>query len=69
MKSKTNKYLCIIIINEEEVFNEQFKTLEEIGIEIGLSKNIIFDISSKRRNSKKYETSRFFPKISITRLP
>ncbi len=69
MKSKSNKWLCVIIQNEKEVLNEKFICLEDIGNELGLSKNIIFDISSKRRTADKYKNCRFFPQISITRLP
>ncbi len=69
MKSKTNKWLCVIIQNEKEVLNQEFICLEDIGNELGLSKNIIFDISSKRRTADKYKNCRFFPQISITRLP
>ena len=69
MKSKTNKWLCVITTNKIECFREEFTSLEDIAKEIGLSKNIIFDIASKRRTAKKYENCRFFPQISITRLP
>lgn len=69
MKSKTNKWLCVITQNGVECFNQEFLSLEDIGDELGLSKNIIFDITSKRRTNKKYENCRFFPKITITRLP
>ena len=56
----TNKVVC---------FNQEFLSLEDIGNELGLSKHIIFDITSKRRTAKKYEECRFFPVIDITRLP
>jgi hypothetical protein len=69
MRSKTNKWLCVITLNEQEVFNQRFICIEEISKELQLSKNIIFDIASKRRSAKKYENCRFFPNISITRLP
>ena len=69
MKSKTNKWLCVIILKEEEVFRQEFISLDDIGNEIGLSKHIIFDISSKRRMGEKYKNCRFFPQINITRLP
>ena len=69
MRSKTNKWSCVIILKEEEVFNKEFVTLEDISIELQLSKHIIFDIASKRRAGDKYHNCIFFPKISITRLP
>tara|TARA_R110000824_G_scaffold340249_1_gene526760 strand:+ start:1851 stop:2060 length:210 start_codon:yes stop_codon:yes gene_type:complete len=69
MKSKTNKWLCVITTNDIECFNQEFISLEDIGNELGLSKNIIFDMSSKRRTATKYEKCRFFPIVSITRLP
>jgi phage portal protein BeeE len=69
MKSKTNKWVCVITTNKIECFNQEFKSLEDIAKEIGLSKHIIFDIANNRRTAKKYENCRFFPMISITRLP
>lgn len=69
MRSKTNKWSCVIILKEEEVFNKEFITLEDISTELQLSKHIIFDIASKRRAGDKYQNCIFFPKISITRLP
>jgi len=69
MRSKTNKWLCIISQNNMECFNQEFVTLNDIADNLGLSFNIVFDISSKRRTSDKYKNCRFFPQISITRLP
>lgn len=69
MKSKTNKWLCVITTNKIECFRDEFISLDDIANELGLSKHIIFDITSKRRTAKKYENCRFFPDISITRLP
>ena len=69
MKSKTNKWLCIITQNNMECFQEKFLSLHDIATERGLSKHIIYDISSKRRTADKYKGCRFFPQISITRLP
>jgi hypothetical protein len=69
MKSKTNKWLCIIEQNGIVCFNQEFICLEDIAEELKLTKNIVFDISSNRRSNKKYENCRFFPKINITRLP
>ncbi len=69
MKSKSNKWLCVITTNKIECFRDEFISLDDIANELGLSKHIIFDITSKRRTAKKYENCRFFPDISITRLP
>lgn len=69
MKSKTNKWLCIIELNGIVCLNQEFLSLEDIAEELKLSKNIVFDISSKRRSNKKYDNCRFFPKINITRIP
>ena len=69
MKSKTNKWLCVIHQNDVECFNCEFICLEDIANELKLSRNIIFDISSKRRSAEKYKECRFFPQICITRLP
>ena len=69
MKSKTNKWLCVITTNKIECFRQEFISLEDIAQELNLSKHIIFDITSNRRTNKKYEKCRFFPQIDITRLP
>lgn len=69
MKSNTNKWLCVITTNNVVCFNQEFICLEDISNELDLSKNIVYDIASKRRTAKKYEKCRFFPQISITRLP
>lgn len=69
MKSKTNKWLVIIITNGVQCFNEKFKSIEDIAKDLQLSKNIVFDIASNRRTAEKYKNCRFFPQISITRLP
>ena len=69
MKSKTNKWLCVITTNKVECFNQEFISLDDIAKELGLSKHIIFDITSNSRTAIKYEKCRFFPEISITRLP
>ena len=69
MKSKTNKWLCVITQNGIECFNEEFKSIDDIAEELELSKNIIFDIASHRKKNEKYDKCRFYPKISITRLP
>ena len=69
MKSKTNRWLVVINQNDIECFNQEFIGLEEIAQELGLSRHIVFDISSKRRSADKYKNCRFFPQISITRLP
>ena len=61
--------LCVIQQNNIECFRQEFLSLDDIGNEIGLSKHIIFDISSKRRMGEKYKNCRFFPQINITRLP
>jgi len=42
MKSKTNKWLCVITQNGIECFNEEFKSIDDIAEELELSKNIIF---------------------------
>jgi len=69
MKSKTNKWLVVIVTNGEQCFNEKFLSIDDIAKDLGLSKNIVFDIASNRRTAVKYKDCRFFPQISITRLP
>ena len=69
MKSKSNKWVCVIVLDGVEVLNKEFLSLEDIGDEIGLSKNICYDISSKKTTHKKYKNCKYFPVITINRLP
>tara|TARA_R110001632_G_scaffold135317_1_gene250769 strand:- start:527 stop:736 length:210 start_codon:yes stop_codon:yes gene_type:complete len=69
MRSLSNKWLCVISQDGVECFNQEFVTLNDIADNLGLSFNIVFDISSKRRSADKYKKCRFFPQINITRLP
>ena len=69
MKSKKNKWVCVIHIDGTEVHNKNYMSLEDIGDDIGLSKNICYDLSSRKTSFKKYKDCKFFPVISINRLP
>tara|TARA_R110002110_G_scaffold54567_2_gene156484 strand:+ start:966 stop:1208 length:243 start_codon:yes stop_codon:yes gene_type:complete len=68
MKSNTNCFNCKITQNHIVLHDEDYKTLKDISTDIGLSYNIIADISSKRKVNKKYSDFKFLPKIEIKRL-
>tara|TARA_R110000822_G_scaffold108763_1_gene238387 strand:- start:26 stop:262 length:237 start_codon:yes stop_codon:yes gene_type:complete len=68
MKSNTNCFNCKITQNDVVLHDEDYKTLKDISTDIGLSYNIIADISSKRKVNKKYSDFKFLPKIEIKRL-
>ena len=69
MKSKRNQWVCVINLNGEEVHNKEYLSLEDIGNDIGLTKTICFDLSSGRTTHKKYSNCKYFPIITINRLP
>jgi len=68
MKSNTNCFNCKITQNDSVLHDKDYKTLKDISTDIGLSYNIIADISSKRKVNKKYSDFKFLPKIEIKRL-
>lgn len=68
MKSNSNCFNCKITQNDSVLHDQDYKTLKDISSDIGLSYNIIADISSKRKVNKKYNDFKFFPKIEIKRL-
>ena len=51
----------------EPLFQGEYKTLSNIAEVLGLTYQQVADLSS-RRNLKKYQTFKFFPKIEIQRI-
>ena len=68
MKSQTDKYNCKVVIDGELVFDKNFKSYDDIGLSLGLSKHVISALVSGRTSYKKFDNCRFFPKITINYL-
>ena len=68
MKSKTNCWNCKITQQNNELHNKDYLTLKDLADDIGLSYNIVADISSKRKNNKKYDKFIYQPNIEINRI-
>mgnify|MGYP003677743078 CR=1 FL=1 len=47
--------------------NQDYKCLKDISADLGLTYQQVADLSS-RRERKKYQEFKFFPKIEITRI-
>ena len=47
--------------------NQDYKSLKEIAIDLGLTYQQVADLSS-RKEKKRYQQFKFFPKIEIIRL-
>jgi len=54
---------------DEEIIllNKNFKTLKEIGTELGLTYAQVADFSCKRKK-KNYKDFKYFPKVEIIRI-
>ena len=50
------------------LLNQDFKNLKEIASELGLTYQQVADISS-RGGTKNYQKFKFYPKITIQRIP
>ena len=63
----TNKICWNLSIfnNDKEIFNRDFKTLKDISNELGLSYNIVSEMSLGRKKNKKgkFDTKYFFTRI------
>jgi len=53
--------------NENILHNKNYKTLKEISSELGLTYQQVADLSS-RKQLKKYQEFKYFPKIEIKRI-
>lgn len=66
-------YNCKIFHNLGEstsmtLHNKDYKSLKDIGEDLGLTYQQVADISS-RKEKKKYQEFKYFPEIKITRIP
>lgn len=50
------------------LLNNDYKNLKEIAVDLGLTYQQVADLSS-RKEKKKYQQFKYFPEISITRIP
>tara|TARA_R100000541_G_scaffold46546_3_gene53622 strand:+ start:4283 stop:4567 length:285 start_codon:yes stop_codon:yes gene_type:complete len=57
---------CKISIQGNELHNKDYTTLKQIGEDLGISYNRVFELSTKGR--KKYTTFKYEPKVTITNL-
>jgi hypothetical protein len=68
MKSKTNCFNCQIILNSKIIHDKDYITLKDISDELGLSYNIIADISCQRKKNHAYKNFIYQPIINIKRI-
>ncbi len=68
MKAQHPCFNCKITQDGKELHNEDYITLKDISDDIGLSYNIVADISCGRKKNLKYNNFKYFPKVEITRL-
>jgi len=68
MKSKNNCFNCKINLNGDLIHDKDYPTLKDISSDIGLSYNIIADISSQRKKNHAYNNFKYQPKIDIQRI-
>ena len=68
MKSKMNKWNCVVILMNEVKLDKSFTCLQDIAEELNISRHIINDIVNDRKKNNKYENSIYYPKIKITEI-
>ena len=68
MKSKMNKWNCVVILMNEVKRDKSFTCLQDIAEELNISRHIINDIVNDRKKNNKYENSIYYPKIKITEI-
>ena len=68
MKSHHNCFKCIIKLHDEIIHDKEYKTLKDISEDIGLTYNMVADISCNRKKQTKYKNFIYMPDISIMRL-
>jgi len=68
MISKINRFNCKITLQGNELHNKDYLTLKDISDDIGLSYNIVANISCNRKPNKKINDFKYFPKIEIIKL-
>lgn len=68
MKSKLNKWNCVVILMNEEKLNKSFTCLQDIAVELNISRHIINDIANNRKKNNKYDNCIYYPKITISEI-
>tara|TARA_R110000823_G_scaffold301545_2_gene422579 strand:- start:2990 stop:3229 length:240 start_codon:yes stop_codon:yes gene_type:complete len=70
LNKKLNNYTCKILdYNGECIHNKDYKTLPEIADDLQLSKDVIYNISSRKGNyNTLYKKFKYQPKIEIYRI-
>lgn len=68
MKSKLNKWNCVVFLMNEEKLNKSFTCLQDIAEELNISRHIINDIANNRKKNNKYDNCIYYPKITITEI-
>ena len=68
MKSKNNCFNCKIHLNGDLIHDVDYVTLKDISNDIGLSYNIIADISSQRKKNHAYKNFKYQPQVDIQRI-
>ena len=66
----THNYSCKVIdFNGNCIHSKEYKTLPEIAEDLNLSKDIIYNISSRKGNYNTfYKNFKYQPKIEISRI-
>ena len=66
-KTKINCWRCIIKSNNQVLLSQDFTTLESIGEELGLSRNVVNEIVNNRRKQRsgKYDTHYYITKTPL----
>lgn len=63
-----NRFNCKITDHEnKEIHNKDYKTLQEISNDLGLTKSMVYDLSSRKRDLK-YTKFKYYPKIEINKI-
>tara|TARA_R110002126_G_scaffold146267_1_gene292217 strand:- start:2031 stop:2270 length:240 start_codon:yes stop_codon:yes gene_type:complete len=67
---KENNYNCKIIdFNGNCIHNKDYRTLPEIAVDLQLSKDVIYNLSSRKGNyNTLYKNFKYQPKIEISRI-
>jgi hypothetical protein len=68
MISKINRFNCKITQQGVELHNKDYLNLKDIANDIGLSYNIVANISCNRKPNKKTSDFIYFPKVEITKI-
>lgn len=64
-KTLKNCFNLSIVVNNQEIYNNDFKTLKEISEELGFTYNKVIEI---KRNRRKQLTGRYEPQYYINKI-